>query len=502
MPTSSHLPRRLAALLALVAIALATAFVAGCGGDDDEGSGNARGEVLSYFPEDAGVVGLIATDPNGGQVKQALELVRRFPASGTLLDRLREQVEEDGVDYEKDVKPMLGNELAVGAGRSGKVEDQTLLVAFVSRDQGKLENLVEKSAKEDDAESAGEHQGAKLYSNGEEDNYALKGSTVLLGNDLDVLKEALDRAEDDEGLAEETYDENLGDLSKDSLFSVTGDVRPLLADPGAAQARKIPWIAALRKYATTIRATDDRLVQQFRLQTEGDVAEEDVPLATGDEAPEVPGAPIGAGIRDLAHVIHFAQRAARAVDPQGYSQFNTAKAAIRSRYRVDIDKDVVDQLSGQSSVAFEQNRFAIRSELKDPDAMKQTLERLEPAIPSFLRGAGLGDVTVRSAGEDSYRVLRGGEEVAAYRVDGEELVVSGSATGGDELDASAGQAIAGSKGALAVRVTRDFIADIIGAQVGSGVAGRLALGALGDTTGWVSASPDELTGEVRVDVRE
>ena len=98
MPTSSHLPRRLAALLALVAIALATAFVAGCGGDDDEGSGNARGEVLSYFPEDAGVVGLIATDPNGGQVKQALELVRRFPASGTLLDRLREQVEEDGVD--------------------------------------------------------------------------------------------------------------------------------------------------------------------------------------------------------------------------------------------------------------------------------------------------------------------------------------------------------------------------------------------------------------------
>jgi hypothetical protein len=57
----------------------------------------------------------------------------------------------------------------------------------------------------------------------------------------------------------------------------------LTSDPGTVDARKVKWIGALRTLGVTATATDDAIDVDFRARTEGDVSDEDLPIAPGDE---------------------------------------------------------------------------------------------------------------------------------------------------------------------------------------------------------------------------
>ena len=50
-------------------------------------------------------------------------------------------------------------------------------------------------------------------------------------------------------------------------------------DPGSVDARKVKWIGALRTLGITARAEDDRIDVDFRARTEGDLSDEDLPIA-------------------------------------------------------------------------------------------------------------------------------------------------------------------------------------------------------------------------------
>ena len=128
-------PRRLLAVAALLA-ALCAGVLAACGGSDSKTAAGPRAEVLSYFPDKAGLVALVSTDVAHGQIAQARKLADRFPGSGIAIAQLRSQLLKGGLDYERDVKPLLGNEVAVGAARPGGLESNGVLLVAGRQGRG------------------------------------------------------------------------------------------------------------------------------------------------------------------------------------------------------------------------------------------------------------------------------------------------------------------------------------------------------------------------------
>ena len=66
------------------------------------------------------------------------------------------------------------------------------------------------------------------------------------------------------------------------------DLEALLKnDPGSADARRIKWVDALRTLGATVVAKSDGIDIDFRVRTEGDLSDADLPIAPGDESPDV-----------------------------------------------------------------------------------------------------------------------------------------------------------------------------------------------------------------------
>src|SRR5204862_912759 len=98
------LVRRLAALLALVALALA-----GCGGSTNPSAGDGADIV----PASAALFVAIDTDPASSQWQAVDQLANKFPDKQKAVDSIRQQLTKKGLDWERDLKPALGPELDV-----------------------------------------------------------------------------------------------------------------------------------------------------------------------------------------------------------------------------------------------------------------------------------------------------------------------------------------------------------------------------------------------------
>ena len=316
-----------------------------------------------------------------------------------------------------------------------------------------------------------------------------------------VLNAALDRHEAGNGMTPGRFEDGLGDLPKDALVRVVGDGHQLLSGAGAAQARRVPWLAALGPFAFTVRAADDGVHVAFRADTSnGPLADADVPLATGAAAPQVQGSgDVLVGIRDLSHLVAFVQRAAQAVSPAGFAQFSADKARIRDRIGVDLDRDVVGQLTGSATVTTDLPSFGLVADLRDGrgDGRHAAQARARHArLPGGRRhhrrqGAFLGDNTwaVSRGGQTLFTYARGRRQAGGRQH--ERRRPSGPRPRARGLDPR-------HHGAVALKVSGEALRRLVGQQLGLGALGGLALGALGDITGWVQASTDGLRGELKL----
>jgi len=129
-----------AALACLVALA-------GCGGG---GSGSSSGGGGGSTPESASAIPASApafisanTDLGSSQWKQALELARRFPGFPQVLAQGRKELAKESVDFEQDVKPALGKELALAWLDFLSADD--FVAALKPDDKGKLDALIQKA---------------------------------------------------------------------------------------------------------------------------------------------------------------------------------------------------------------------------------------------------------------------------------------------------------------------------------------------------------------------
>jgi hypothetical protein len=136
-----HAMRRFAPVL----IATFALIAAGCGGSTTTAGGIGTGpSPAAELKPGALVYWETATDPGSDQWQQAENLLRRFPDGDKWLAELGKKVTAEGLDWEEDVKPALGETSAVAV-YPGSGDDTALVVGLTNpADPDKTVALVKK----------------------------------------------------------------------------------------------------------------------------------------------------------------------------------------------------------------------------------------------------------------------------------------------------------------------------------------------------------------------
>jgi hypothetical protein len=447
--------RSLAVLLACLA---AVTFAAtGCG--SDSGSSGA-GKALSYIPADTPFAIQIDTDGSDGQYKALDGIINRFPGADTIKALIKSQLTMGvkGVDFDKDIKPLLGNPAVVAATDATSFlspsSDAGFVAALQVSDNGALDDLIKKTH----AQKRGEVGGATVYQ--EADTYfGVNDDVFVVSGSRESLEQALKRADGGDHLSSDDFESGLSGLPKDALARVYVNVQDLLTQSeGARKARRIEWVNSLRTVGLTISAHEKSIDVDFNAITKGDLSDEDLPLPTGDEPAKVIKRPgeIGVGLRNPSHLISFIETALQAVDPKTFGEFQQGKAVIAAKLGLDLDKDVIAQLTGNLSVSFNlSGDFAARADVKDPAAFTKTVDKVAKALPQL--GSTLGVQGVTRSG-DLYRVQLSGGSDLFFGMAGDSLVVGSDAARAHAIANAQPESVEGAKGSVVVRADAEGIA--------------------------------------------
>jgi hypothetical protein len=308
-------------------------------------------------------------------------------------------------------------------------------------------------------------------------------------------------------MSDSDFNDRLGDLDKDSLLRVAGDMQAILsASPNGGMARKVKWVGALRGFGVTVKSESDGLAIDFAAKTEGDLSDQDLPIASGDGSAPIlrRGGEIGLGIRDAAQIVEFAQQASKSANPSGSARFEKQKAKVNKQLGIDIDKDLIGQFTGNSSMSISLGgRYAIRSEVKDPEALKGTLAKVADDLPKLLEGSGKKNVGLaKPKGRNHYYALAtpNGKSVIFGVVDKVFVVASDSSRAGQAATQSPSP-VAGAKGAVTLGADAEALVNSALKRIGGQAAQAAAFtGPLGDLTGSMKADSGSLTANLKLKI--
>jgi hypothetical protein len=382
-------------LLALAVLALAAG---GCGGTATSGGAGA-GDALAYLSADSTTVILVSTDVDGEQWEQVDRRVYRPTvtedeeggAPKTLDDFAADAAKDVGLSWDEDVKPLLGNDIAVGIegdamGLLGGDGEFSLTAALDTRG-GDVEEVLEKAK----FERAGEANGATLFRDegSERAMFAVEDGVLVWAEDEETLRRALARQDSGGGVEQEAVDEALTELPGESLVRAFGSLDSLNAQEEIRRFSDLPLVQALEGWGLTVGFGDSRLNVDLAVRLdEQQVDEADLPLVTGEESPEIVlrEGELAGGNRNQSQTTAFLLRALRAGYPD--SRFVKAADAIEQELGIDFEQEILRQFDGPSAsyVSPDGQTFAARSEVRDPEALKEVLPRIAPHLPALVEG--------------------------------------------------------------------------------------------------------------------
>jgi hypothetical protein len=490
--------KRFTTLIALLAVTAVT----GCGGSESGGAD----EALSFIPKDSPYVVTLATDPDGEQWQNVDDLLAKFPGSGQAKQQIEQALTEGSggkVDFEDDIKPVLGNEFVVaasdiGALRSG--DNSGYIAALKVDDEDKARELVGGSAKKD-----GTVEDADVYTSGDT-AFAIQDGVLVFAGGRDGLEAALKRHADDSGMTEDDLDALMGGLADEDAIARFGfDVEAILeATPDAAAARKVPFIAALRSYGQTISVEDDGIESDFELTTEGDLSAADLPLAEGEESPAIVrrAGEIGFGLRNAAQSIHFAEQAAKLTDPASFADYSKEKQRVAKVLGIDVDRDLIDQFTGDTTVSVSlEGEVAFRAAVEDPEALKATLKKAAPRLEKLRPGEHVGVSTPPGSGEGLYAIAQPNGDKLVFGVVGDSFVAATDAARAGQVGGQSPSTVDGAEGAFAMVLDARSVVNEGLSRQGQGTVAQLVTGALGDFVGSVKADTDGLSGHFKLTIK-
>ena len=377
------------AALLLAALALAAT---GCGGTATGGGGNA-GDALGYLAADSATVVLISTDVESEQWEEFDErVVRKLDDEDpkTLEKYAEEATKEVGLDWGDDIKPLLGNDIAVGIEGDAMSflggEGEASFTAALETREGDVEEVFEKAG----WTRVGEANGATLYGNPPgEDVYATEDGVLLFADSEETLRRALARRDAGDGLEQDAVEEAFADLPTEALARAFGTLEGLKTQDEFRRFADLPIVQALQTWGLTVAFQRNNLNVDLAVGLdESKVEEADLPLVTGGESPEIVirDGEISGGNRNQSQTTAFLLRALRAGFPD--SRFVKAADAIEKELGIDFEQEILRQFDGPSAsyVSPDGKVFAARSEVSDPEALKAVLPKIAPHLPALVEG--------------------------------------------------------------------------------------------------------------------
>jgi Protein of unknown function (DUF3352) len=353
--------------IALLAVSVLLATLAGCGGTAQPGSGAA--EVV---PAGVPVFVSVDTDFDGEQWTQVEELIRRFPAGAEALDDfLANLATAEDLDFEQDLKPALGPETAFVIAEFDSADNEPPFVVLTQpRDPAKLQEVLEKSS---DPTVSEEFEGWTLVSQTQDSIDRFK--ELAAGGDKLADSDAWSRAMD--GLPE--------DALASAFFDAEALRGALEADPEAQEQLELFFPGGeLPAVGVVLRAEENGA------RVEGRVAFEERPEGLWSPAyaaqlpEEVPdGVLFYVSFNDLEQQFSQFRDALAGSNPEFDRQLAQAEAFLG----VSIEEDVAPLFSGEGALYARRGglipELTLLLEVEDEQKAVETLDDIVAAVGGF-----------------------------------------------------------------------------------------------------------------------
>jgi hypothetical protein len=213
------------------------------------------------------------------------------------------------------------------------------------------------------------------------------------------------------------------------------------------------------------------------------------------------------GLRNPAQIEKFAEAAGQAVNPKGYGQFTQGKATIEKQLGISIDKDIVDQLTGDVAAnVTPAGKFGLRAAVKDPAAFDKTLAKVAPLLPKIAKSRGQTLALAKpKKGEDFYALADAKGQSVVFGVVKDNFVVANQPALAGRLATAPTSAVTGASGSVVMNADAEKLASAVlgrmSSQLGAGaILGGQFVKPLGELTGSLKSGTDGLTGKLKLSV--
>lgn len=244
---------RIALTMSLVAGTATVALVgAACSSDEEAAAAEAASEFIAASTP---LYVEASTDFEGAQWTQLEALLARFPnaPSEGITDVLNDAFADEGIDYETQVRPLLGGTAVLGAtpevpsvptsldnldvnDASDSVDD-TAVVAALELADGAEDQARELLTSEADITESGEHEGNTIYENRDGDTFiAVVSGAIVLADTREGLERAIDaqRSGGEATIAgDDTFNAAIGRLPEDTFGKIYIDIGEFIEQAAA-----------------------------------------------------------------------------------------------------------------------------------------------------------------------------------------------------------------------------------------------------------------------------
>ena len=482
-------------------------------------SGAGIDHTADLVPAQATAYVSVYLQPSTAQQTKLAALIGRLPgfedpaSLDTKIDQMvHNALSDSGLNYETDIRPWIGGQLAIGAWQTPGAASgdpptaSTLLVAEV-KDRAAAQAAVDRLAKRSGESAQREtYQGVDLVLS-KTAGYAFLGDMLVVGEPKSALQAAVDvsRGATDSLAKSARFRAAVAELPSDRLAAAYVDLAALATAAGVPN-----QAAGFSTVAVALVAEENglRLSGQAPFDkgagTGAAAAIFDLSGAAAQLSGWMPkGTPFEVSLFGLSQSIHAAEGAASADTAEGKSvrdAFSTIRGLAALGLGLDLDKDLLPLLDGEVALAI--NDFdgrTVSGQLllrpSDPAAAAATLAKLRDKLegqgaPIDTQDAGgttITTVAVPQFGSVSYATT---DEVVIFGLKAGDVKAALDAhASGDTLAAAdtytSTFALAGTRGGTELFVDIAALAGLVKDQLGaSGDAGNLLgqLGTLGVTT--------------------
>jgi len=447
--------RSILASVAALIVAVFAIVATGCGGSASADSTGAPAEVAKLIPASSPLYVELDTNVEDLQWSRALALAKRFPAYDRLEAELTKELAEAKLDFETDIRPLLGGRAALAAGDVEVPEnleganrtdllDQTGFLAVLQLADGKEPDVLELITRDGDLTKRGERDGVDYYADDDDTFGAVANGFLAIADSEENLFAALDRIGGSGAALSDVdkFQDALGGLPEGAIARMYVDIGRLATESLASvgQADQLGFgIQDLENAAIgAVLLTEDDGV---RLKGSVVGADSDLAAAAVEFTPSLPDqlpadAVAYAGFADLAgQIAALIDQLESAGGEDVGAQLSQAAGQLDALLGVSVD-DLRALASGEHAavVTADGGNVGVVAvlEVEDGTRASATLDGLRQALPGLagLAGGGTGVPQFRPApladGIAGWELPVNDDFSLVYGVDGNKVLLGSS----------------------------------------------------------------------------